>query len=435
MTPLRNLTATLLLLAGAGALAAVLLPVAFDGRYAALALAATALLLFTLPGRRRRRGLAAGSLVRPIGIVASAALLLASFWQVAAVHRELEVTFRHASEKREATLYLPRTDGPHPAVVVVPGPGAGPRTEQLYLARILAEQGIAALIYDGPAARRSTGGKEGPPARHEELADVATSALRWLSRHPEVDPAAIGVLASRDGARVAPLVARNEAFDVAFVVVVSPPYESPGEERLRLAARELREEGFPEAAVLRASDLHRQLLAYQRSGVGGRRLTSELAAAAERPWFDDAGLPPAPPHGIHRHRWGRYLTLDPVEAWRGVPCPVLAVSGSWQHEVDAWKSHAALREALERGGNRDFDGAVFGGVGSDGLRPASLTPLQPRRMPRPVRGLIVQWIHDRAAEARGPQEPGSASEPARSASSTPSGQGSTSSADAGSRHS
>jgi len=57
------------------------------------------------------------------------------------------------------------------------------------------------------------------------------------------------------------------------------------------------------------------------------------------------------------------LAYDPAPTLRKVKCPVLALDGEKDRQVPAAQNLAAIREALESGGNRHFEIAQMPGLG------------------------------------------------------------------------
>ncbi|MCL6623797.1 MAG: prolyl oligopeptidase family serine peptidase, partial [Fimbriimonadales bacterium] len=61
--------------------------------------------------------------------------------------------------------------------------------------------------------------------------------------------------------------------------------------------------------------------------------------------------------------WVRFfLSYDPAEALRKVRCPVLALNGSLDVQVDAGQNLLAIVRALEEGGNSDYTMVKVPGV-------------------------------------------------------------------------
>jgi dienelactone hydrolase len=104
----------------------------------------------------------------------------------------------------QGQLVLPATlptDARLPAVVLVHGSGGVYPEEVSYWAKLLNDQGIAALVIDifGPRGVKSTGEDQSQVPFAADTAD-AFAALRMLASHPRIDPKRIAVMGfSRGG--------------------------------------------------------------------------------------------------------------------------------------------------------------------------------------------------------------------------------------------
>src|SRR5829696_9258796 len=135
-----------------------------------------------------------------------------------------EVTFPSVTGVTLAgTLTMPKGDGPHPAVVLVSGSGPQDRDEQLLghrpfwvLADYLTRRGIAVLRYDDRGVGRSTG--RFVDATSEDFADDTRAAVAFLHKRSDIDAAHIGIAGHSEGGLIAPLVARDPAAGVGFIV-------------------------------------------------------------------------------------------------------------------------------------------------------------------------------------------------------------------------
>jgi dipeptidyl aminopeptidase/acylaminoacyl peptidase len=150
--------------------------------------------------------------------------------------RPVELTLPSGDARLAATLVLPEgRRQPYPAVVLVHG--SGRMTAQDLLrgsgAR-LTRLGLAVLAYDKRGVGRSTGeyasiGPANSTRMFELLAADALAGIAALKTRRDIDRKRIGVLGISQGGWIAPIAATRNA-DVAFVISVSGPAVSVGEE-------------------------------------------------------------------------------------------------------------------------------------------------------------------------------------------------------------
>jgi uncharacterized protein len=181
------------------------------------------------------------------------------------------------------TLILPEGSQPHPAVVLFHGSGLQKR--DLITARWFAAEGIAALAYDKRGVGESGGDFRKVPFM--ELCDDGLSAIKYLKSRKEIDVKRIGVWGLSQGGWLGPLAASRSA-DVAFVIAVSGPGVSPGEQMIVYYANELREQGMDEGDVQEASTVRRDIWGYMSSGLGYEKTKAELDEARTKRWYRQA---------------------------------------------------------------------------------------------------------------------------------------------------
>jgi dienelactone hydrolase len=102
-----------------------------------------------------------------------------------------------AGEATVGRLFIPPGRGPHPVVIVLSGSGGG---FDLDKAAVLSRHGFAtlALAYFGVAPL--------PTWLHRIPLEYFEAALTWLSAHPEIDSARVGILGVSRGAELALLL-------------------------------------------------------------------------------------------------------------------------------------------------------------------------------------------------------------------------------------
>jgi uncharacterized protein len=137
-------------------------------------------------------------------------------------HVELPLTFTCSGARISGTLYLPRSDGAHPALVWVHAAGPAQRLGWHGITSPLVDAGYDVFSFDKRGVGRS-GGKCCPgDTGHFNLAtaDVvgAVAALRKLS---QIDTAHVGLFGASQAGWIAPRAAVNSGH-VAFVVLAAP---------------------------------------------------------------------------------------------------------------------------------------------------------------------------------------------------------------------
>ncbi|MGB6624115.1 MAG: alpha/beta fold hydrolase, partial [Candidatus Acidiferrales bacterium] len=197
--------------------------------------------------------------------------------------REEAVRFTSGEITLAGTLVLPVGSQRHPAVVLFHG--SGPQERDLFMARWFANQGIAALAYDKRGVGESTGDFRAVPFM--ELCNDGLAAIGYLKTRKEIDAKRIGIWGLSQGGWLGPLAASRSA-DVAFVIAVSGPGVSPGEQMIVYYADELRAEGVPESYVREASAVRHDIWNYMSNGNGYEKVKKELEQARTKGWFGKA---------------------------------------------------------------------------------------------------------------------------------------------------
>ena len=286
-----------------------------------------------------------------------------------------EAAFRNINDGVElaGTLTLPRGPGPWPAVVLVSGSGQQDRDETLMdhkpflvLADALSRAGIAVLRYDD----RGVGGSTGDPTKGTsvDFARDAEAGIDWLQKQPGIDPARIGIVGHSEGGLIAALLAERRT-DLAGIVMLAGTGVDGGRILVSQGELVLKSEGLGDADQIRRSRIMQEAMIDAVRGSdestdlaalaakAGTRIRSDLADEIEK--ADDAAkaqLDAAVADGLRRLSapWFRFfIGHDPATALAKVTCPVLAVIGEKDVQVDPGLNLPAIRQALAAGGNAD----------------------------------------------------------------------------------
>jgi uncharacterized protein len=275
---------------------------------------------------------------------------------------EEAVTFVSGNFTLAGTLFLPEAAKKHPAVVLFHG--SAPQTRDLSTAHWFAEQGVAALAYDKRGAGESTGDFRAVPFM--ELSDDGLAAIAYLKSRPEIDAKRIGVWGLSQGGWLGPLAA-SRSTDVAFVIAVSGPGVSPGEQMIVYYANELRAQGTPENDVREASALRREIWTYMETGQDYQKTKADLEQARIKPWFarakaqqdDSFAQLPTPeertkPSGRSLLWFGHEAVYDPVPALRALRVPALFLFGDQDQLIPVQESIAVLRRVQAEDPRHNF---------------------------------------------------------------------------------
>jgi len=282
---------------------------------------------------------------------------------------EEEVSYENASAKVKlaGTLTLPKSRRPAPAVLLITGSGPQDRDESimghrpfLVLADSLTRRGIAVLRVDDRGVGGSTG--QDTAATTEDLTGDVLAGVAYLKTRQEIDPRRIGLAGHSEGGIIAPLAA-SRSRDVAFIVLLAGTGVT-GEEILyrqgdliikaqganaelaaanRTTQKALFEIVKQEADPAKAEPQLRQALLELS---GAKTALAESKEAIEAQCAAQAKALSSP--------WLRFfLTFDPATALHKVRCPVLAINGEHDLQVDPKQNLPPIEAALKQAGNRD----------------------------------------------------------------------------------
>jgi pimeloyl-ACP methyl ester carboxylesterase len=262
------------------------------------------------------------------------------------------------------TLTLPKTQGPHPAVVLITGSGPQDRDEAivghrpfLVLADHLTRQGIAVLRCDDRGVAKSTG--KFARATSEDFADDVLAGVDYLKTRPEINTRQIGLIGHSEGGLIAPLVAAQSK-DVAFIVLLAGP-GVPGDEILySQVASLLKFQGKSPEAIAANRVIQQRTFGVLKEVADAKLAGQKIRAIVEE---ELAKLPESVRKEVGETNkiqdalpgpWFRYfINYDPRPTLRRVKCPVLALNGEMDYQVAPGENLPEIEKALKEGGNSD----------------------------------------------------------------------------------
>ena len=272
-----------------------------------------------------------------------------------------EVVFHNGKDKIQlaGTLSLPKKEGRYPVAIIISGSGPQNRDGDMFghkpyllIADELTKSGIAVLRFDDRGVGKS-GGTVASTSISTTINDV-TAALNYLKTRKEVEPKKIGLIGHSIGGIVAPKLA-SENKDVSWVIMLAGPGMNGDELMLLQKATYERMLGIDEKQI----GVGQQLLggAYKiiRSGLDTSLLKDSLDAYFRRQ-PEMLMMPEEQRKALIGQITGSevlsLLQTTPAEYLKKVKVPVLALNGSKDFQVPAKANLAAIKTAIESGGNK-----------------------------------------------------------------------------------
>lgn len=313
-----------------------------------------------------------------------------------------DVEFTIGENQLKGILTKPEGNGPYPAVVLLHGSDRSGREDAYYTenAEKLVESGYAVLRYDGPGwgGQSSGGGLETFEYRCEE----AIGAVKFLQSRPDITSHAVGLWGISQGGWICQMAAA-QSDQVAFIIPVSGPGVTPGEQEVYRVVSQAKAEGFSEEQIQKAGMMRKLLVDIV---MPEQPFKDDIQSTAEQvgdgPWnnlidlvYQDENVDPAEEMGmviktlnlIKDEQWTKPLYLEqvlpmfeslPPQAWdmvKGqmrmvmdvnpanylpkVSCPVLAIFGEADTSVPVEKSVARYEQYLGEAGNQNVTIKVF----------------------------------------------------------------------------
>ena len=262
------------------------------------------------------------------------------------VYNGREVTFSHDGITLAGTLTTPMWGYRYSAVVLVTGSGAQNRDEEILghkpfavIADYLTRAGFAVLRYDDRGVGGSTKGNSDDTTL--DYATDAIAAIKFLKTQSIIDSTRIGIIGHSEGGTIAFICAAQRPDDVAFVVSLGGAVVK-GKELMVMqnkmiaeaAGRPLTEE--LEQNVVAVFDAIDSIKDNDRLSL---RLNELMAKQGN---LSEAEIARQVKHMVSPW-YSAFIRLNPGEYVQQMKCPVLALNGEWDVQVNAQQNLDALK--------------------------------------------------------------------------------------------
>ncbi len=308
------------------------------------------------------------------------------------------------------TLILPQGQA-KAGVILVSGSGPQDRDETIFdhkpflvIADHFARQGIATLRYDDRGVAESTG--DFLKATSYDLADDAEAVFDFLAAREELADATLGICGHSEGGLLAPLIAARNT-RVNFVILMAAPGVDGKQIILSQGPLLMRAQGIPEPQIETQRKLQEIILTVIRDNKqsDAESIADQIREALGDDQKDLTQLIETSQAAVTQQAspWLRtFLKLDPKKALADLKCPVLAINGTKDLQVDAVLNLPAIRDALQAAGNSDVEVNVYPGLNhlfqdcQTGL-PTEYGTIEETFNGVPLRRM-TSWILEQAAE-------------------------------------
>jgi len=284
-----------------------------------------------------------------------------------------------------ATFTRPEGTGKYPAVIIITGSGTQDRDGTLFghklywvLADYLTKNGIAVLRVDDRGAGKSTAGNNLATSTSEDFSYDVETSLNYLETRTDVDKKHLGLIGHSEGGIIAPMVAARRK-DVSFIVMWAGPELGGARINTEQNAYSLKGAGIDSTSVKAFTGLHTKILALFSVFQTQEALDQQITAVFEA-WKKEQTPQTlealnvqsnsivsqnifAIYNGLYKLPWMRFfITYQPQVDLAKVKCPVLAVNGSKDTQVDAKSNLAEIKAVLTKSKNKDFETVEIPGL-------------------------------------------------------------------------
>jgi len=274
-----------------------------------------------------------------------------------------EIVAKGPAGKLGGTLTKPNGKGPFPLVICITGSGAQDRDETIFnhkpffvLADALTRNGIAVLRMDD----RGVGSSEGNPALSTSLdfAQDIQACINTMKHKEGVDANRIGLLGHSEGGIIAQILAAQNPSDIAFVCSMAG-IGITGMDLLIWQTRKVTSKTLPMGEVEKSVRRQKTILTMIKESKDSLALrillTDSLGtwAVEQQKMF----MVNSPEFRAQLNQlqspWLRFfIGYDPAEYLPKVKCPIFAINGSEDMQVESQTNLQQIENLLKSGGNR-----------------------------------------------------------------------------------
>ena len=263
------------------------------------------------------------------------------------------------------TLTLPEKGNKFPAVVLVTGSGAQNRNEEimghkpfLVIADYLTRNGIAVLRCDDRGTAASQG--DYASATNEDFAKDTEAALNYLRSRKEINTKKIGIIGHSCGGTIAFDIAAK-APNISFIISLAGAAVRGDSLMLKQVELISKSQGMPDPVwqTMKPSVRHRYSL-LQQTDKSSDEIRKEVYADVTRTMsaeqlkdLNTVQQLSAQINSMTSPWYLHFMRYDPTASLKKIKCPVLALNGEKDIQVDADMNLTAIKQHISENGNKN----------------------------------------------------------------------------------
>ncbi len=293
----------------------------------------------------------------------------------------VEYSSRDSLVHLAGTLTYPKGMGPFITLVMITGSGQQDRDETIFghkpfavIADYLTKNGFAVLRVDDRGRGKSKGNLM--EATSLDFADDVITSIQYLQTRKEVNKNKIGVIGHSEGGFIAPMV-YTKYKPLAFIISLAGTGISGGDILLMQQTAPLKgkvsEQAYnswyelsgktlglikdqpsaPDSVILpQMKELYINWKSKQTESVIAELKLEKISPEFYAFQLKQELIP-----------WMRFfIVTDPTDYWSQVKCPVLALNGDKDIQVEAGPNIAGIRDGLKKAGNNKFNTVIIPGL-------------------------------------------------------------------------
>lgn len=241
------------------------------------------------------------------------------------------------------TLLTPKSNGPHPGIVLIHGSGYNERWWVWYMADLFAKNGIAALAIDKRGCGESGG--EWESVSLETLAMDGVAGVHLLQSRDDIVATRVGLWGISQAGWIMPIAAVNSS-DIAFIVVTSGAAVTVEEEGYFDYIVQLKDAGYSEEDRAKARDILERDFQVSVTGEGYDELMAKVSEVRDEAWYKELRIFVSPPDSNARRFYRINGIFDPVPYWEQIKIPVLFLYGEEDRSVEPSRSIEILNRII-----------------------------------------------------------------------------------------